>query len=94
MDKRHIPRIAIPRLPIPHPAILHLAIPRIVIPHPAILYLAASCFARHTKTGSDQFKTGSGQFRPVQTRSDKSRPADWLSSVQEKRKIKILRHGR
>ena len=107
MDLRHIPRIAIPRLPIPHPAILYLAIARIVIPHPAILYLAVWCFARHTKfssrpvqTGSDRFKNSSGQFRPVQdrfrpvqTRSDKSRPADRLNSVQEKRKIRFSGMG-
>lgn len=80
MDLRHIPRIAIPRLPIPHPAILHLAIPRIVIPHPAILYLAASCFARHTKFSSRPVQTGS---RTVQVSSDRSRPIqDGFGSVQ------------
>lgn len=73
MDLRHIPRIAIPRLPIPHPAILYLAIARIVIPHPAILYLAVWCFARHTKTRSDQFRPVQEQFRSAQTGSDRFR---------------------
>ena len=78
MDLRHIPRIAIPRLPIPHPAILYLAIARIVIPHPAILqlvipHLAVWCFARHTKTRSDQFRPVQEQFRSAQTGSDRFR---------------------